>query len=144
VNLNTDPALELWLKLDDATGTTASDTSGNARDGTISGAAWTAAGRLVHALDLDGVDDRVSVGHAAALIGTPLTVAMWINPDTWSVLLETVATKDESGTFEGWYLRRSSTSAINAVISVPEVVSALRVTLVAPSMQTLFNGSPRA
>jgi hypothetical protein len=68
-------------KLDDGSGTTAADASGNGNSGTlVNGPAWTA-GRLGQALAFDGVDDSVQIAHAATLNNYPLTVAFWLKTD---------------------------------------------------------------
>ena len=63
-------------KLDEGSGTIASDSSGNAHHGTASGAAWIQ-GYVAGALAFDGVDDSVAVAHANALNAYPLTAAAW-------------------------------------------------------------------
>jgi hypothetical protein len=71
----TNPSLE-WL-FDEASGSTALDTSGNSNDGTISGAVYTsevpfksrvAKSEATHALSFDGVDDVVTT--SSELLGT--------------------------------------------------------------------------
>jgi len=50
-----------WWRLDDGSGNTASDSSGNSNDGTFAGDPQWVAGRVLGALDLDG-DDWVNCG----------------------------------------------------------------------------------
>jgi hypothetical protein len=77
-----DPSLIAYLKLDEGTGTTTADSSGNANTGTLmNGAAWTA-GTSGQAVALDGVDDYVRIPHAAALDAYPLSVAVWFKTTT--------------------------------------------------------------
>ncbi len=71
----------LW-HLDEGTGSIASDSSGNANDGTLSG------GKFGNALRFDGVDDYVNVPNPSSLhITDKLTVEAWIKPtgipDKW-------------------------------------------------------------
>jgi hypothetical protein len=78
-------------QLNDGSGTTASDASGNGRNGTLSGCSWVASG-LGGALQLDGVDDYVSVPDAAALRLTgDMSIALWFRYDNavknWQRLL---------------------------------------------------------
>jgi hypothetical protein len=55
------------LKLDEGTGTTTADASGNGNTGTlINGTAW-AAGTSGQGVALDGVDDYVLIPHSAIL-----------------------------------------------------------------------------
>ena len=74
----------IWLKLDETSGTTATDSSGNGNDGTLtymSGNEWTA-GQIDGALELDGSNDYVNVGDAASLdITDAITVTAWIKPN---------------------------------------------------------------
>jgi hypothetical protein len=67
--------LQGYWRFDETSGLTAADSSGNNRVGTVTGPAWTPAGRLNNALDFDGVDDVVSFNSPAA---TQVTVAAWI------------------------------------------------------------------
>ncbi len=71
------------LRFDDATGTTASDSTGNGHAGALSnGPTWTN-GPVGGALDFDGQDDRVQISNAAALeVGdsnADFAVAFWLN-----------------------------------------------------------------
>src|SRR2546427_440736 len=77
-----DPSLIAYLKLDEGTGITAADASGNGNTGTLmNGAAWTA-GTSLGAVALDGIDDYVRIPHAAALDAFPLTAAVWFKTTT--------------------------------------------------------------
>lgn len=74
-----------YWKLDETTGTTASDSSGNARNGTLlDGAAWDAAGRLDGAIGLDGLNDRIHVPYHVDLTytGGNLTLSTWAYIDS--------------------------------------------------------------
>jgi hypothetical protein len=68
----------LW-PLDETSGPTAFDVSGNANNGTLAnGPAWNSAGRLGGALAFDGINDYVTLGNPASLIpGSAITVAGW-------------------------------------------------------------------
>ena len=73
-----------YWALDETAGTIAADSSGNGNTGTlVNGPVWTA-GHTAGGLSLDGIDDYVSVPHAAALNSFPLTVAVWFNTTTSS------------------------------------------------------------
>ena len=66
--------------LNEGAGATAGDVSGNGRNGTISGAAWTT-GQVGGALSFDGVNDIVTVGHHASLAFTAAqsySVGAWV------------------------------------------------------------------
>jgi len=64
-----------WWKLDEGSGTTAYDSSGNGRDGTVNGDPQWVAGWLGGALDFDG-DDHVDTGYTDDLANW--TIAAWV------------------------------------------------------------------
>ncbi len=67
-----------YWKLDDGSGTTALDASGNGHTGTLlNGPTWIP-GVVSGALSFDGLNDSVDVPHDAALDAYPLTVAAWV------------------------------------------------------------------
>jgi hypothetical protein len=69
----------------EGTGTSAADLSNNGRTATISGAAWTTAGRFGNALSFDGVNDLATVADANALdLTTGMTLEAWVNPTSLS------------------------------------------------------------
>jgi hypothetical protein len=70
---------------DEGAGTTTADVSGNANTATISGAAWTTAGRFGGALSFDGVNDWVTVPDRSALdLTIGMTLEAWVNPSALS------------------------------------------------------------
>jgi hypothetical protein len=70
--------LQAHWKFNETNGTTAFDSSTNARDATVSGAQF-APGRFDHALNFDGVDDIASFNSPAL---TQFTVSAWIRSDS--------------------------------------------------------------
>jgi tetratricopeptide (TPR) repeat protein len=65
-----------WWKLDETSGTTASDSSGYGRYGTLIGGPEWVNGRIDGGLKLDGVDDYVETGYTANL---PVwTISVWV------------------------------------------------------------------
>jgi len=76
-----DPSLVGWWKLDETSGASAADSSGNDNTGLLHGSPiWQpAAGKIGGALALDGVDDYVDCGKPASLsIAGPVTLAAWV------------------------------------------------------------------
>ena len=68
-------------KLDEVSGSTAGDSSGNANNGALqNGPTWTA-GVVSGALNFDGVDDYVSIpNHPSLSPTTSITLSAWVNP----------------------------------------------------------------
>ncbi len=65
-------------KLDENTGTTASDSSGNANTGIIYGPVWTT-GKYGSALRFDGLNDYVGIPNSASMAGYPqATIEAWV------------------------------------------------------------------
>jgi hypothetical protein len=103
-------------KLDEGTGVTAADASGNGNTGSlVGGAAWTQ-GHSAKAVSLDGVNAYISAPHAPALDAYPLSAAAWFKTSASSGL-QGLVNKYAAGSFNGyqiffengslcaWYLR---------------------------------------
>ncbi|MHC4544908.1 MAG: LamG domain-containing protein, partial [Planctomycetota bacterium] len=66
-------------RLDEVTGLTASDSSGNGHDGTlVNGPVWVT-GYFDGALNFDGSDDYVDIGYSPGLSLNEFTVSAWVN-----------------------------------------------------------------
>ncbi len=88
--------LVAWWKLDETSGSTASDSSGNSHSGALTNfpnddSQWVT-GKYDNALTFDGVDDRVSIGDVDALDfdqNTSFTYSLWVKVDesvgTWDM-----------------------------------------------------------
>ena len=77
-----DPDLVGWWKLDEGTGTRASDSSGQGNHGSFQGNPQWVAGKIGQALQFDGVDDYVEVPHDDSLtVDNEVTVMAWINTE---------------------------------------------------------------
>lgn len=97
--------LKSWWRLNESSGTSAADVSGNQKPGTASGATW-AAGKDGNALQFDGTNDTVFVGNGAALTGTTdFTLGAWVKVNPGSPL-GTVIQQREPGAsgFIGEYM----------------------------------------
>jgi hypothetical protein len=105
-----------YWALDDGTGTTAADSSGNGNTGTlINGPTWTI-GKIGQALAFDGLTNYVNIPSTAALNAYPLTVAVWMKTNA-TTGLHGVVNKYFSGSGNGhqvfldegrlcaWYVR---------------------------------------
>ena len=108
-----DQNLEAYWKLDNNSGMIAYDTSGNSRDGTISGATWTT-GKLGSALSFDGMDDEVVItGYKGVLGTTPRTISAWIRTSDHGVIAYYGGTSGTDGVL--------TTSQINEAIVSPKI-----------------------
>ena len=96
-----------YWAFDEGTGATANDTSGNANNGTITGAIY-GAGVSDTSLDFDGVNDLVTVTDAAAIQNIwdgGGAVSVWINPDSdGETDAGRIINKDNGADVNGWYI----------------------------------------
>ena len=77
-----DPDLVGWWRLDDGSGMTATDSSGNGNDGDLQGNPQWVTGQLGQALQFNGVDEYVDVPHTEMLTAdNEVTVMAWINTE---------------------------------------------------------------
>jgi len=75
-----DPDLIGWWKLDDGSGTTAVDSSGNDNDGTLVGSPQWVVGKIGGALQLNGTSDYVNCSNDAVFdITEQVTLSVWVN-----------------------------------------------------------------
>jgi hypothetical protein len=81
---------------DETSGTTAADASGRNNVGTLSGPAWTTAGKFGGALSFDGINDWVTVADADVLdLTTAMTIEAWVRPSALGSLWRTVMLKEQ-------------------------------------------------
>src|SRR2546430_8577082 len=89
----------------EGSGTTVPDSSGNNNVGTVSGAAWTPAGRYGSALVFDGTSTSVTVPSSASLgLTTGMTLEAWVYPTVAPTGWRAVIDKD----VDGYYLMAAS------------------------------------
>ncbi|MCJ7450142.1 MAG: LamG domain-containing protein [Candidatus Nanohaloarchaeota archaeon QJJ-9] len=95
-----------WWSMDEGTGTTAYDISGNNNDGTINGAIWTD-GMYGNALSFDGSDDYTDL---PSLLPnpSPKTVSLWLNPDTVSSSQRVIALRGSASFLPFWIAENSN------------------------------------
>jgi hypothetical protein len=75
-----------WWKMDESSGTSTADASGNGNNGTlINGAAWQT-GQMGNAIEFDGTDDYINI--SASNVGTfgtgDFAITFWINADKFT------------------------------------------------------------
>jgi glucose/arabinose dehydrogenase/PKD repeat protein len=82
----------------EGTGSEAADSSPEGNMGTLSGAAWAAAGRFGGALSFDGLNDWVTVADDPSLdMTTALTMEAWVRPSAVASGHRTVVMKERPG-----------------------------------------------
>lgn len=81
----------VWYKFDQSSGTTASDSSGNGKNATlVNGPTWTA-GKSGNAVNLDGLNDYLSMPSGIVSGLNDFTIATWVKLDsisTWSRIFD--------------------------------------------------------
>ena len=83
---------------DAGVGTTAADQSGSGNTGTLSGAAWTTAGRYGNALSFDGTNDLVTIADANSLdLANGMTLEAWVRPTALGNAWRTALMKESAG-----------------------------------------------
>ena len=92
-----------WWQLDDGSGSTAVDASGNGLDGTLVGDPSWAAGMVGGALELDGDGDYINIGKDPAFdITNQITVAAWIKVGSFEGEWQNIVAKGDTS----WRLQR--------------------------------------
>jgi hypothetical protein len=117
------PNLVLAMSMNENSGATVSDSSGQANHGTITEATWTASGKYGAALTFDGLNDWVTVADAPSLhLTTGITMSAWIFPTALnggtSNGWRTVASKESSPANSYEFYANSSTPVPRGYISV--------------------------
>ena len=81
--------LVLYWKLDESSGATASDSSGNGNTGSLNGGSWTG-GRVNNALSLNGAGQYAITSNnlASQFSGGSVTIALWINANAAGVVVD--------------------------------------------------------
>ncbi|HZF18150.1 MAG TPA: LamG-like jellyroll fold domain-containing protein [Burkholderiales bacterium] len=91
--------------LNEGSGTTVADSSGNNNNGTLSAATWTTAGKFGNALTFNGTSARVTVPNSTSLrLTNGMTLEAWVFPTGSLTSWRSVVDK----TVDGYYLMGSS------------------------------------
>lgn len=109
---STEAGLVAHWQLDETTGTTASDSSGNGYDGTLIGGPTWVAGVDGGALELDGTDDYVDFGNPGGWpSGTsPRSMCGWARTDTVAGGWRWIAAYGSAGTGQAMFIGLNGTS----------------------------------
>jgi len=123
----------LW-RFDEESGTTAHDSSGNGRDGTLIGDPKWTAGKIGGALEFDGQNDVVDLG-AFDVTGSGITLAGWVKPITFAINDGRVISKaNEWGENDHWWM-------LSTISSGGEIRLRFRLKTEGQNTTTLIAGS---
>jgi hypothetical protein len=101
------PGLVAAYGLEEGSGVTVTDASGNGNNGTIANATWTSSGRYGNGLRFDGSSAWVTVPDADALhLTAAMTLEAWVNPSAVSNAWRDVIFKGDDNS----YLMATSTT----------------------------------
>lgn len=129
--------LAAWWKLDEGSGTTALDSSGNGNDAAFKGApAWADNGKFGKAVRFNGTSDYLAAPDSNSLDikGDQLSIAAWINGDAWSGARHILRKTADSGT-GAIYLIRSQASTLRVDLGTPAGTTTILGTTVLPVAQ---------
>ena len=113
---------------DAGSGTALTDVSGRGNNGTISGAAWTSAGKSGGALTFDGVNDLVTIADSSSLdLANGMTLEAWVRP-TATGSWRTVLTKEQPGNLVYGLFSDSDTAESAGIVSVGPLQDIVRAT----------------
>ncbi|QFY11590.1 DNRLRE domain-containing protein [Nonomuraea phyllanthi] len=91
------PGLVAAYGMEEGTGTTVGDSSGQNNTGAATDTTWTATGKHGKALSFNGISSWVTVPHAASLrLTTALTLSAWVRPATQDSLWRSVLMKEHA------------------------------------------------
>jgi hypothetical protein len=96
---------KLTFGLEEGSGTTTADTSGNGNTGTLSGSpTWTTSGKYGKAISFDGTDDYVEVPNSASLVQTTFSIEFWAKPSSFTQYKRWMGkdTTPWGGNYYGW------------------------------------------
>jgi len=89
------------------TDNTVYDLTSYLNDGTAVNGPVETAGKFDNALSFDGSDDYIEIPHSDSLnFGKPVTIAVWIKPDTTTPTWQTVLERSSGGSYETSYWLR--------------------------------------
>ncbi len=92
-------------KMDENTGTTAQDTSGNANTGTLTSSPNWATGKFSSAVHFNGTSQYITAAHSSSLTPTgDYTIGAWVKTSSSNSEQEVVSKFDASGSFPGYLL----------------------------------------
>jgi hypothetical protein len=134
VELPQSAALVSRWRLDETTGTTASDSVGTNHGTLVNGPVWQPdGGRIGGALELDGSDDRVDLGTMDVPAGDGITIALWAKADDFGSSDARMISKAVDTSAEGhhWMVSTFTGQALRVRLKVDGATT----TLVSPAGQ---------
>jgi hypothetical protein len=101
---NATTGLAAAFGFDEASGTTATDSSGNGNTGTINGPVRTTPGKFGSALSFDGVNDQVAVADSGSLdLTNGMTLEAWVRPSALTAWRTILMKEQTAGLVYGLY-----------------------------------------
>ncbi|MHC4703725.1 MAG: LamG domain-containing protein, partial [Planctomycetota bacterium] len=97
-----------WWRLDEGSGTTAFDSSGNGNDATFQGSpAWVEDGKLGKAIKFNGTSDYLAAPDSESLDinGDQVSMAAWVNGEDWPAANHVVRKVADTGTGSIYMIR---------------------------------------
>ncbi len=120
----TDPAsaeLVAWWRLDEGSGATASDSSGNGNDASFEGSpTWVQAGKLGSALKFNGSSDYLAAPDSESLDinSDQLSIAAWVNGEDWPAANHVLRKVADTGT-GAIYMLRVQPDTVRVYLNTP-------------------------
>ena len=111
--------LVAYYKLDDNSGTSATDATGNSHTGILKNGATWVIGKLNKAVRMDGVNQYINISDADDLdigVNNNFTVCAWVNMTSSSGNTEGIVMKYDNTGFYGWQLRKQADDTIMFII----------------------------
>jgi alpha-L-arabinofuranosidase len=118
-----DASLKGYWKFNETSGTSASDSSGNNKTGTlIGGSSWTTGGKINGAVNLDGTTGYASLPYIINPSAN-FTAAAWVKLDSSYGTNSQVILQQEGTNGKTWLLRKSSTGKLSSYLGGADTLS---------------------
>jgi arabinan endo-1,5-alpha-L-arabinosidase len=106
-------ALVAWWNLDEGSGTTAEDSSGNGYDGAISGATWVIGDPCrITDLSFDGINDYVELSDEPVTSFDGLTISLWAYPTSVKTSSRFIDAGNGAGSNNIYFARSGTTTSL--------------------------------
>ena len=140
--------LQIWLRFDETSGTTAADSSGNGRTGTLTGGpTWSTDGKYSGSVSLDGFDDWVNIPDLS--YSGDFTIGAWMKLTGTIDNYDAIAGQEGTGQDINFYAQKCRIYAPGDVVVASSTTTAdvwahYAVTRTGSALKLYFNGNPDA